>query len=66
MISLPFGPGSAVLISGRFGGAIVLVDMMLSPSKNRAVTDNAACCKQPWLDKQKSRSLQKGDMKLRK
>src|SRR6185503_9323501 len=31
MISLPFGPGSAVLISGRFDGAIVLVDMMRSP-----------------------------------
>src|SRR6185436_15448872 len=34
MISLPFGPGNSVLISGLFGGAIAIVDMLLLLRKN--------------------------------
>jgi hypothetical protein len=36
MISLPFGPGKAVLISGRLGGAMVLLDIMRSPLDKQA------------------------------
>src|SRR5687767_4262402 len=32
MISFPFGPGNDVLISGRFGGVLVEVDIGISPS----------------------------------
>ena len=51
MISVPFGPGSAVLISGRFGGAMVVVDMIRSLSK-WGLHRQSGLLKNNWLDKQ--------------
>src|SRR6476469_7253391 len=44
-IFCPFGPGSAVLISGRRGGASTLLDMIFSPCQK---TDRESVKAMPW------------------
>jgi hypothetical protein len=59
IISVPFGPGRAVLISGRFGGAMVVVDIG-SLSFLETACWKTGLLETSWLDKKVETLRQSG------